>query len=778
MTWVYFLSNKSQVFSVFKKFRAFAERQSGCKLKALRSDNGGEYTSNEFNKYCKDMGIDHKLTVSYSPEQNGVSERKNRTVVEMARCLLLEKKLPQSFWAEAVHTSLYLLNRLPTKAVNEKTPIEAWSGIQPSAKHLKVFGSICYSHVPSVKRSKLEPKGELGIFIGYSSQAKGYRVFNLQTKSISIRRDVVVDEHAYWNWDKEQIEKDNAVFQNLSPLPEIKSFGSETLEEDEESDGESSLDSPILKTRSLSEIYERCNVAISEPNSYQEASRHEVWIEAMKEEIVMIEKNDTWKLVDKPKNRNVIGVKWVYRTKLNPDSSVCKYKARLVVKGYAQVAGLDYGDTFAPVARHDTIRLLFALAAQSNWKLYHLDVKSAFLNGLLQEEIYVDQPEGFQVAGMEDKVYRLHKALYGLKQAPRAWYSKIDDHLIHCGFKRSENEATLYVKKAKGGDVFVVSLYVDDLLVTGSNKAMVNQFMQEMETKFEMSDLGEMSYFLGMEIHQATAGIFISQRKYAWDILKRFKMERCKSVPTPLVHNEKISKFERGDKADPTVYRSLIGSLLYLTATRPDLMFAASLLSRFMQAPSQVHLGVAKRTLRYIKGTADYGIWFKREEQGQLMGYSDSDWAGSVDDMKSTSGYAFTLGSGMFSWNSKKQEVVAQSSAEAEYIAAAGATNQALWLRKILRDLEQNDIEATVIKVDNKSAISMAKNPVQHGRSKHINVKFHAIRQAEKDGEVQLVHCSSDQQIADIMTKALPKGKFEVLRAKLGVSKKNLKEEC
>ncbi|XP_055814518.1 uncharacterized protein LOC129884204 [Solanum dulcamara] len=183
-------------FAIFKNFKAFVERQSGCKLKSLRSDNGGEYTSNEFNKYCEEMGIDHKLTVSYSPEQNGVSERKNRTVVEMARCLLLEKKLPQSFWAEAVYTSVYLLNRLPTKVVDKKTPIEAWSGTKPSAKHLKIFGSICYSLVPLVKRRKLEPKGELGIFIGYSSQAKGYRVFNLKTKSISIRRDVVVDEHA------------------------------------------------------------------------------------------------------------------------------------------------------------------------------------------------------------------------------------------------------------------------------------------------------------------------------------------------------------------------------------------------------------------------------------------------------------------------------------------------------------------------------------------------------------------------------------------------------
>ncbi|KAF3635295.1 Squalene synthase [Capsicum annuum] len=294
---------------------------------------------------------------------------------------------------------------------------------------------------------------------------------------------------------------------------------------------------------------------------------------------------------------------------------------------------------------------------------------------------------------MEDKVYKLLKALYGLKQAPRAWYSKIEDHLIHCGFKRSENEATLYVKKAKGGDVFMISLYVDDLLVTESNEAM--------------------------------------------DILKKFKMERCKPISTPLVHNEKILMSKGGDRADPTVYRSLIGSLLYLTATRPDLMFA--------------------------------------EEQGQLMGYADCDWAGNVDDIKSTSGYAFIFGSGIFSWNSRKQDVVAKSSAE--YIAVVGAANQALWLRKILCDLEQNQMEATAIKVDNKSAISMDKNLVQHGRSKHINVKFHAIGQSEKDGEVNLVYYSSDQHIADILTKALPKGKFEVLRVMLGVSKKNLKEE-
>jgi hypothetical protein len=294
---------------------------------------------------------------------------------------------------------------------------------------------------------------------------------------------------------------------------------------------------------------------------------------------------------------------------------------------------------------------------------------------------------------------------------------------------------------------------------------------------FEMTDLGEMKYFLGMELHQHNDGIFISQSKYANDVLKKFKLESCKPVSTPLAVNEKLSKADGDDKADVTQYRSLIGCLLYLTATRPDLMFSASLLSRFMHSPSVTHFGVGKRVLRYIKGTSDFGIWYSKSD-GKLEGFVDSDWAGSVDDSKSTTGYVFSLGSGVFSWNSKKQDVVAQSSAEAEYIAAAAASNQAIWIKKVLADLNHGQMEPIVLWCDNKSAISIAKNPIQHGRTKHINVKFHAIREAEKNGDVQLMHCSSEEQLADILTKALPSAKFMELRSKLGVFKKSFKEEC
>ncbi|KAL0387727.1 UNVERIFIED_CONTAM: Retrovirus-related Pol polyprotein from transposon RE2 [Sesamum radiatum] len=481
-------------------------------------------------------------------------------------------------------------------------------------------------------------------------------------------------------------------------------------------------------------------------------------------------------LTDRPKDKEVIGVKWIYKTKLNADGSIQKHKARLVAKGYSQLPGIDYTETFAPVARLDTIRALIAIAANKKWKIYQMDVKSAFLNGYIDEEIYVEQPQGFIAKGSEEKVLRLKKALYGLKQAPRAWYSRIDKYFMDRGFRRSLSEPTLYIK-SQGNDTLIVSLYVDDLIYTGNNEKMIQVFKEDMMKTFEMSDLGLMHFFLGIEINQEKEGIFICQRKYTETLLKKFKMESCKTVTTPLVTGEKYQKEDGSQKVDGSMYRSLIGSLLYLTATRPDIMFATCLLSRFMQSPSQVHYAAAKRILRYLRGTKDFGIWYKSTNDAKLVGYTDSDWAGSVDDMKSTSGYTFSLGSGIFSWASKKQATVAQSSAEAEYIAAAATSNQAIWLRRILEDIGEKQEEPTTIYCDNKSAIAITKNPVQHSRTKHIDIKYHSLREATTRGEIELKYCSTEEQLADIFTKALPRNKFEELCMKIGVYHKHIKGE-
>lgn len=439
-----------------------------------------------------------------------------------------------------------------------------------------------------------------------------------------------------------------------------------------------------------------------------------------------------------------------------------------MVKGYAQVFGVDYSDTFAPVARLDTIRLLLATAAQKGWKVFQLDVKSAFLNGTLQEEIYVEQPEGFVEQGEEEKVYLLKKALYGLKQAPRAWYSKIDEHLSSLGFEKSLSEATLYVKR-KENDVLIVSLYVDDLLITGGNAELVDEFKEEMKQVFEMTDLGLMSYFLGMEIKQLENYVFICQKKYAKEILKKFSMEDCKAIDTPINQKENLSKNDEADQVEEGYFRSLVGCLMYLTATRPDIQFAVSLLSRFMHCATETHMKAAKRVVRYIKGTIEFGVKFEKSEELKLLGFSDSDWGGSVDDMKSTSGYCFSIGSGVFSWCSKKQDTVAQSTAEAEFIAATAASNQAIWLRKILSDLQLKQWTNTEILVDNQAAIAISNNPVFHGKTKHFKIKLYFLREVQKDGEIVLVYCKSTNQLADIFTKPLPASKFEELRMKLGV---------
>ncbi|KAG8492727.1 hypothetical protein CXB51_010487 [Gossypium anomalum] len=601
--WVYFLKHKSEVAQVFIKFKAAVETETGCKIKTIRSDNGTEYTSAQFQALCKDAGIKHQLTNVYTPQQNGVSERKNRSLMDMARCLLFEKNLPKTIWAEAVNTAVYIQNRLPTKALAHKTPSEAWFRFKPSLAHMKVFGCLCYSQVPAVKRDKLSKRAVPGILTGYSMVKKGYRILDPLTNKIQVSRDVVFDEKACWNWERNEHEA----------IPEeLVTDQFEADQNDPEMDVD---DEPVKGTRTLADVYERAHVAQEEPCCFEEAEAHQGWKQAMDDEIAMIEKNKTWELVPGPTNR----------------------------QGFSQKYGLDYIETFAPVARLDTIRLLIALAAQKQWKIHQLDVKSAFLNGFLEEEIYIDQPQGFVVSGKEQMVYKLKKALYGLKQAPRAWYTRIDSYLLSLGFERSISEPTLYVKKKQAETQLIVSLYVDDLLVTGGDRSMLADFKAKMKDMFEMSDLGQMIYFLGMEVQQTHSGIFLGQKTFAVKILSKFSMENCKPTSTPM---------------------------------------------------------------------------------------------------------------------------------------AAGAVNQAIWLRKILGDLNLYQKEATEIFCDNKSAIAIAKNPIFHGRTKHFSIKLHVVREMEQAREIELVHCNSEDQVADIFTKALCTSRFIKLRKELGVSSMEAKEEC
>jgi hypothetical protein len=508
--------------------------------------------------------------------------------------------------------------------------------------------------------------------------------------------------------------------------------------------------------------------ASNDPMCFEEAVKSEKWKEAMALEIKSIEKNGTWELTTLPVGAKTVGVKWIFKTKLNEKGEVDKYKARLVAKGYAQQFGIDYNEVFAPVARWDTIRIILALATCKGWIVYQLDVKSAFLHGELNEVVFIEQPQGFEVKGEETKVYKLKKALYGLKQAPRAWYSKLESFFIKEGFQRCSSEHTLFTKAEEGGKFLVVSVYVDDLIYSGNDETMFKRFKHSMKQEFDMSDLGRMKYFLGVEVVQGSEGIFINQRKYANEVLERFGMEQCNPVKNPVVPGFKLGKDEDGTSVDATTYKQMVGSLMYLNATRPDLAYVLSLISRFMERSTKLHQQAIKRVLRYLKGTAELGIFYKRGEE-KLMAYSDSDYAGDIDDRKSTSGYVFLLGSGAVAWSSKKQPVVTLSTTEAEFIAAASCACQSVWMHRILEKLGHEQNKCTVVFCDNSSTINLSKNPVLHAKSKHIDVRFHFLRDLTKDGVIKLEHCDSKDQIADIMTKPLRQHVFLKFRESLGV---------
>ncbi|KAK8947207.1 hypothetical protein KSP39_PZI006814 [Platanthera zijinensis] len=777
MCWIYFLPHKSDAFQTFCHFKALVENEIDHKIKCLRTDRGGEFLSTEFNQFCESRGIKRHLTVPYCPQQNGVVERKNRTVVEMGKSLLQQRGLPKQFWGEAMHTAVHIINRAPTKALTNSTPYETWYKRKPSIHHFKIFGSIAYALTTREHRDKLEKKGEKCIMVGYSQESKGYRLYNPITQRLIISRDTIFDEDKSWDWNA--VEDQTPLFLDfVEDAAEDPSSDSPSQPPNPPSVEESSSDdrygsSSPKKFRSLTDIYESCNVALicQEPTSFAEAISQPQWAEAMKSEIHMISKNNTWMLVNKPPQHSIIGLKWIFKLKLNEDGKVQKHKARLVARGFSQKPGRDFTETFAPVARMETIRILLAFAAQQRLQIHQLDVKSAFLNGDLNEDIYVQQPEGFVVQGEEEKVYKLRKALYGLRQAPRAWNDRIDQFLTLNQYARSPYEASLYYKHLPNNSFLIVCIYVDDLLVIGSNSQLAEEFKTLMKSEFEMSDLGPMKYFLGLQIDQIPGAVFVHQSNYLQVLLKRFGMQDCKPTATPMATNERLLKEDGEEKISEEIYRSIVGSLIYLTNSRPDIEHAVGMVSRFVSAPSSVHMKAVKRIFRYLQGTCNYGLMYTQSgnEEEVLIGFSDSDWAGSADDRKSTSGFVFQVGGKSISWNSKKQQCTALSSAEAEYIAIGEAAKEGVWLKRILEELRRKKQEPTLLMVDSTSAMSICKNPVFHNRTKHIQIKHHFVRELVEEKEIALMYCNTKDQLADGMTKALTAEKFQAFRARLGV---------
>ena len=905
---VYFLRTKDQCADAFKKFLAWAELQTSDKLLALHSDRGGEYISRALQTLLKDRGIEHKLTMPGTPQQNGVAERWNRTIFDKVRALIHHAGLSAGFWEQAADAAVHIYNRTPTRVLGWRTPYELWANKVPDVSYFRVFGCKAYVHVPEGKRQKLDPRSKPMTFIGYETGSKGYRFWNPDTRTIVLSRDVTFDERSFPAkassppsvpptrpavLDGPVIISINPESAQHGPAPANPPAGpapsapapqtaQPTLPQSAaqkapappppppnnphtpktpanrppESRGNtefytppsapppadtptpdppptpepsptpdppqpepqsrkliiripakgtsrrapvSSLPGPLLgppggpsktvpSTRQLREnprpnpkysgpdnVAEKgvgqrkrtsgqvTHIALLAAAEYQDpltfkqamsSDYADEWRAACQYEIDALAKNRTWDLVDLPTGRKAVKSKWVFKRKADG-----RFRARLVAKGFTQIQGIDYDETFSPVARFESLRLLLALAALSDWEIHQMDVKSAFLNGLLDEEIFMEQPYGFIVPDQSDKVCLLRKAIYGLKQASRAWNLQFHSVLIDLGFKRTHSDAGVYHRLDAGGSTLIIILYVDDITILGDKLADVKNLKITLAGRYEMTDLGEIESYLGVRIKRdrSIKRLDIDQSRYISEIVDRFGLADCNPARTPLPSGAEALLVKHTGQASADeikYYQQIIGSLLYVQiGTRPDVSFAVGRLAQYASNPSSQHLRLAKYVLSYLKGTADLSLRYDGARGSGLFGYSDSSYGDQPDDYHSTSGFVYLLADAAISWSSRKQKTVAQSTTHAEYMAITDAANQAAWYRSFFSEIGYDVEDPIPLHGDNKGAVDLALNPVTGRRSKHIPIKFHAIREYIEDGFITLIRTPTSEMLADGLTK-------------------------
>ncbi|UYV79912.1 hypothetical protein LAZ67_18001028, partial [Cordylochernes scorpioides] len=750
----FIMKSRSEVFKGFRIFKNYAEKQTGKKLKCIRNDNAPEYLSREFKDYLEGEGIGRQLSVEYTPQQNGVAERANRTLVDMTRCFMIEGNLPETLWAELIHTATYIRNRCPRN--NDcKTPHELFTKRKPVVSHLKIVGSKSFAMNNRPNRSKFAPRSEEYKLIGYFTESKAYRLWKPGTRTIIKSRDVRFIEPELSRIRNEVIEIDVSPqkdpFVKEIPLVEEKGSKSE-VESRTEIESESDLEmSDLVDEPSESEVvisrrgrgrpryirtgkpgrprkeYPTANLSTQElleakylpdPKDAEEALSGRdsyFWKKAMEEEFDSLIENKTWELVDPPKNRNIIGTKWVFKTKCNSDGSVERHKARLVAKGYSQQYGIDYEETFAPVVRQSTIRMFLALAVEYNLILHQMDVQSAYLNGEIKEEIYMTQPENFVSRKYPERVCRLKKAIYGLKQAGIVWHERLDNELKNLGLKQLQSDNCVYIKHDEG--ILLVAIYVDDLIIAAEREDTLKSFKESMKRIFKIKDLGGINCCLGIRIQMKEDGsISIDQERYIEELLAKYRMKEAKPISTPMDSNSKLTKISSIEGENEPVkkveYQSLIGSLIYLSvSTRPDIAYAVSALGQFSNDPRRQHWNAAKRVLRYLKGTSCLRITYRKSNEA-LHGYVDADWGGNLVDRKSHKGIVYFLARGPIAWESKKQQTVTLSSTESEYIALCEAGKEAVYLRALLDEMGFGELlnGPTVLKTDNQGAQQLARS--------------------------------------------------------------------
>ena len=786
---VYFLKSKSNAPEALQHF--LADCAPVGKVKRLRSDNGTEFMSQHFQSILRENKIKHETSAPYSPHQNGTVERAWLSLFNMARCLLLEAKLQKSMWPYAVMAAAYIRNRCFNARLG-KTPYEALTGSKPNLSNMHIFGCTCYAYAQNAK--KLDPRSKKGIFVGYDKRSPAYLVYYPDTDKVERVRCVKFFEEGSPQpiIDHDEHERESIPCGTQVPIargdtsPDEGDGNASSIEVE----NNSTHQSPRYPSRARSKpgylneyvtskvvddvaeytvdyCYRMSDIPACYSQAIQSPEANE-WHKAMDDEIIALRENDTFELVPPPEDRNIVGGRWVYTVKTGPKKAET-FKARYVAKGYSQVSGSDYHETFSPTARMSSIRVLLQHAVQNDMLVHQMDVKTAYLNAPIDCEIFMEQPKGYEKAGKngERLVYKLRKSLYGLKQSGRNWNNMLHEYLLGENFTQSLADPCVYTRYSSKNECTIIIIWVDDLIISASNEILLQSVKNSLSAKFKMKDLGVLSWFLGTEFHCSEGLIKMSQKQYIEKVLTKFGMTECKPKVTPMASGqEKVAETESPELTDPTLYRAIVGSLIYVMAgTRPDLCYMVTKLSQNMAKPTETNLAAAKHVLRYLKGTTEQSLKFRKGKDSlKLVGFCDSDWAGDVVDRRSMSGYGFQLlnGGPLVSWRCRKQATVALSTCEAEYMALTEAVQEAKFLKQLCVDLNVVQVSyRVVVNVDNQGAINLAKNPMYHKRSKHIQVKYHFIRDEIRSGKIELQYIPTEDNVADIFTKPVTKVKLD-----------------
>ena len=807
---VYIMKSKSDAAMVLEiflaKIKPFGETHT------IRTDFGTEFTSSNFNDILLKRGINHEHSAPYSAWQMGHIERAWRSLFNCTRALLYESKCPKILWPYAVKYAAFLRNRTFNSRLS-CTPLEVATGRKPDMSTIFLFGSKCYAFEQF--KTKLDPRAKPGVFIGYDNSSKSKLVFDPISHEVKKCLNVKCLNFPFYNENKSsdsdkstndnEINKDQEneseinvrtpqvqddtnlpLHYNLRNRPNIsyaENYCNQNYDIVKQNDPlanslkdvlDNDLNDYFLDDIHLHHCFHINVTTIYLPNTYNQAMQSKEWHkwkEAMDKEMKSLLENNTWELVPIPLDKPVIGGRWVFQLKPDPIQEAL-FKARYCAQGYTQRLGLNFVDTYAPTAKTTSIRFVSDISIQESLLTHHADVNNAYLNADIDyDDIYIQQPQGY----VQDPSYccKLNKAIYGLKQAAFRWHETVKTFMFSQNLTQCIMDPCVFIRRTETSTLIIL-IWVDDLIIAASDDRTMKEFKDNFGRSFKIKDLGELRWFLGINFQRTKDKMSLDQSLYVKNILTRFEANDaipCSTPCEPGIYD--LLKEPSEPLENPTVYRALIGSLIYLmTATRPDLAFIITLLSRFMQTPTKMHLKLGRRVLRYLKATVNHKLTYvKSKNKISIVGHSDSDWAGD-SDCQSVSGYVFKLTeeSALVSWRSGKQSLIAASSCESEYIALFHAASEGLFLRQLLAEFTNEPPKTVHIFGDNMSALKLSDHQANHKKSRHINIKFHFIRKYVEKKFIKLAYIPSRLNMADMCTKPIKAPNmhnFDSIRGKL-----------